>query len=149
MRISDWSSDVCSSDLHAGALHRGDVNECVVSSALRRDEPIALVGIEEFYSAGDHVGILYPNMTGMRQRRRIPASVRLERDKRNRLAGSISVAGDVSGPGFSRYHVEKQNRSPCRRSVTTPPSTIVSTVDHEKTGNLEIREGVNQDHLAR
>src|SRR3546814_16929702 len=84
-------------------------------------------------------------MTGMRQRRRIPASVRLERDKRNRLAGSISVAGDVSGPGFSRYHVEKQNRSPCRRSVTTPPSTIVSTVDHEKTGNLEIREGVNQE----
>src|SRR3546814_6816026 len=72
----------------------------------------------------------------------------LERDKRNRLAGSISVAGDVSGPGFSRYHVEKQNRSPCRRSVTTPPSTIVSTVDHEKTGNLEIREGVNQDNLA-
>src|SRR3546814_9603064 len=88
-------------------------------------------------------------MTGMRQRPRIPAWVRLERDKRNRLAGSISVAGDVSGPGFSRYHVEKQNRSPCRRSVTTPPSTIVSTVDHEKTGNLEIREGVNQDHLAR
>src|SRR3546814_1566023 len=71
-------------------------------------------------------------MTGMLQRRRSAASVRLERDKRNRLAGSISVAGDVSGPGFSRYHVEKQNRSPCRRSVTTPPSTIVSTVDHEK-----------------
>ena len=31
---------------HAGALNRGDVHECIVAAAIRRDEAIALVGVE-------------------------------------------------------------------------------------------------------
>jgi len=87
---------------HAGALDGGNVHERIVTTALRRNEAIALVGIEEFYGSGDHFGYpLVPSMTGMGQQRHIPASVRQERDKGDRDRPNISVAGDVSASAYS------------------------------------------------
>src|SRR3546814_13953175 len=56
MRISDWSSDVCSSDLvtQAGALDGGDVDENVGVSVLGLDETEALGAVEPFDRADRH-----------------------------------------------------------------------------------------------
>src|SRR3546814_4183337 len=50
MRISDWSSDVCSSDL-SGLLDRADVHEHVFAAVIANDEAKTLLSIEEFYNA--------------------------------------------------------------------------------------------------
>lgn len=39
---------------HAGALHGADVDEAVIAAVIGLDEPITLVGIEEFYGANRH-----------------------------------------------------------------------------------------------
>src|SRR3546814_17583656 len=86
MRISDWSSDVCSSDLRtqigrrvlavaatldlerkllalvqgsdAGALDRGDVDENVSRPVFRLDEAVALGRVETLASTVRHGGCL-------------------------------------------------------------------------------------------
>ena len=43
--------------LHAGSLHRGDVNEAVFRTIVGLDEAIALVGVEKLYGSGlAHIG---------------------------------------------------------------------------------------------
>src|SRR3546814_14043050 len=45
MRISDWSSDVCSSDLHRNSLpNRG--TEMTIRTILVDDEPLAIQGLQ-------------------------------------------------------------------------------------------------------
>src|SRR3546814_5743019 len=43
MRISDWSSDVCSSDLHVGRLAR-QFQHAVAAAALQQDMEFAVIG---------------------------------------------------------------------------------------------------------
>src|SRR3546814_10065771 len=45
MRISDWSSDVCSSDLSAASCGRVDVGSCVLEHDARIGDEASLVGI--------------------------------------------------------------------------------------------------------
>src|SRR5690606_23714139 len=40
--------------LHAGGLHSADVDEAVCAAVFRRNEAIALVGVEELYGANRH-----------------------------------------------------------------------------------------------
>jgi hypothetical protein len=47
-----------------GALYGRDVHKGVIAAVFRRDEAIALVGIEEFDGSGDHMGILCPMYDG-------------------------------------------------------------------------------------
>src|SRR3546814_6153968 len=59
---------------HPGALDRRDMNEGVRPARFGRDEAVALVGVEEFYSSGGHGCILCPiESTGMCQSRHIVA----------------------------------------------------------------------------
>src|SRR3546814_6424735 len=46
MRISDWSSDVCSSDLHGGALKDNKQEKCVIS---KYEQPEITHLSEKFY----------------------------------------------------------------------------------------------------
>src|SRR3546814_12582143 len=41
MRISDWSSDVCSSDLHEGAGHTADIGHGEISEQAGRQDEMA------------------------------------------------------------------------------------------------------------
>jgi hypothetical protein len=57
------------------------MHEGIVAAAFGRNEAEALVGIEEFYSSGDHMGILCPMYDGHTPTAAHPGFVRLERDK--------------------------------------------------------------------
>src|SRR3546814_14944489 len=60
MRISDWSSDVCSSDLAVGRVHR-DRADGVLAEVLRdfEDETVAVVvGFERVQNRGELTGEL-------------------------------------------------------------------------------------------
>src|SRR3546814_3910777 len=50
MRISDWSSDVCSSDLHHRAVDAGDVQQ-----ALHPQQVVAAIGHQHVEPGGQHV----------------------------------------------------------------------------------------------
>src|SRR3546814_20011651 len=47
MRISDWSSDVCSSDLLPGTAHRGAADRLAVHIVAERDVVERIVGLDQ------------------------------------------------------------------------------------------------------
>src|SRR3546814_8958557 len=55
MRISDWSSDVCSSDLRLQSLRRQDVGQLAVLVADQRDEGAAIGVVFEPLHRRGHV----------------------------------------------------------------------------------------------
>src|SRR3546814_11459637 len=74
MRISDWSSDVCSSDLSAASCGRVDVGSCVLEHDARIGDEASLVGIiqgDEGRQQGFEGGIVVlPRDHGLRSEER-------------------------------------------------------------------------------
>src|SRR3546814_19995906 len=84
MRISDWSSDVCSSDLIAGEPQRADLD---VELAIARAQADAAAG--------------YP---GLARRRLAPLAAAYPGDRRiQRLLGDMEVAEGALALGAARY----------------------------------------------
>src|SRR3546814_12059560 len=85
MRISDWSSDVCSSDLPPGAGERSDANFLPVAFNERLKRPVCGLERAKQAAAFDHFPVV-SNETPGRNRQRDLARARIAHRYRVRAA---------------------------------------------------------------
>src|SRR3546814_11295351 len=112
MRISDWSSDVCSSDLQFDQIHRR-LTECFPERRGKRRSAHAGHHGEAVYSVGD--GRLFedrlqrPAQPFVRHRGQPGKRRRLALDRKSVVEGkSVSVSVDLGG---RRHSKKKKKRS--------------------------------------
>src|SRR3546814_20943157 len=83
MRISDWSSDVCSSDLQTIIV------ELTAQDYRPGRSPRAPFGVEAFDSAGDHVRLVYFGRTSGLARKLFPLG------EKRRVSGRLDFYGEM------------------------------------------------------
>src|SRR3546814_2480024 len=95
MRISDWSSDVCSSDLQTIIV------ELTAQDYRPGRSPRAPFGVEAFDSAGDHVRLVYFGRTSGLARKLFPLG------EKRRVAGRLDFYGEMRQIVRSEEHTSE------------------------------------------